>query len=90
MTIFFPYILVRSFAADRPTLENLLRTMTLLGAFVAVLTLVETRLFVNYFDELLRRVWPTYVMWDTGMVMSPMPSSVSLMMPLLASTSSQE
>lgn len=70
MAIYVPYILVRSFCSNKDDLSRLLKTMTLLGAFVAIFNAVEFRMFTNYFDEVLRRVWPSYVMWDTGMVMS--------------------
>ena len=43
--------------------------MTILGAFIAVLNIYEFRMFTNYFDKILRQVWPRFVMWDTGMVM---------------------
>ncbi|MGD9212284.1 MAG: O-antigen ligase family protein [Desulfobacteraceae bacterium] len=69
MAIFFPYIMVRSFCSDRAILIKTITFMTLLGAVVAVFNIIEFRMFVNYFDEILRKVWPRHVMWDTGMVM---------------------
>lgn len=70
MAIFFPYILVRAFGEDRQTVIRMIRMMTLLGAFIAIFNIIEFRLFTSYFDEILRRIWPRHVMWDTGMVMS--------------------
>jgi len=70
MAIYVPYTLVRSFCSNREDLTRLLKTMTLLGALIAIFNAVEFRIFTNYFDEILRRMWPSYVMWDTGMVMS--------------------
>ena len=69
MAVFVPYLLVRSFCEDRATLIRMIRVMTLLGAFIAVLNAIEFRMFTNYFDEILRRIWPTSVMWDIGMVL---------------------
>jgi len=69
MAIFFPYVLVRAFGEDRDNLVKIIRMMTFLGAFIAIFNLIEFRMFTNYFDEILRRLWPRYVMWDTGMVM---------------------
>jgi len=70
MGICFPYMLVRSYAVDREALISLIRGMTIVGAIVAFFNAIEFRMFVNHFDEHLRRLWPTYVVWDTGMVMS--------------------
>ncbi|WP_300673930.1 O-antigen ligase [Desulfoluna sp.] len=70
MGICVPYMMVRSFAADREALVSLIRAITLVGAIVAFFNAIEFRMFVNHFDEHLRRLWPTYVVWDTGMVMS--------------------
>lgn len=70
MGICVPYMLVRSFSVDRKALVSLIRAMTVVGAVVAFLNAIEFRMFVNHFDEHLRRLWPTYVVWDTGMVMS--------------------
>jgi len=70
MTIFFPYALVRTFCGDRDTLMKMIKVMTLLGAFIAIFNIIEFRMFTSYFDEVLRRIWPSSVMWDTGMVMS--------------------
>jgi hypothetical protein len=69
MAIFFPYLLVRAFCEDRDTLIKMIRMMTFLGAFIAVFMAIEFRMFTNYFDQILRRLWPTYVMWDIGMVL---------------------
>lgn len=69
MAIYFPYIMVRAFCENRDTLVRIIHIMTLLGAFIAFFNMLEFRLFTNYFDEILRRLWPRYVMWDTGMVM---------------------
>lgn len=68
--IFFTYVLARALCEDRKTLIRVLRMMTLLGAAVALFNMIEFRMFTNYFDEILRRIWPHHVMWDTGMVMS--------------------
>jgi len=70
MAIFFPYLLVRAFCEDRETLIKMIRMMTFLGAFIAVFNAIEFRIFTNYFDEILRRLWPSSVMWDIGMVLS--------------------
>ncbi|SCY30411.1 O-antigen ligase family protein [Desulfoluna spongiiphila] len=70
MGICVPYMLVRSFAVDRTALVSLIRAMTVVGAVVAFFNALEFRMFINHFDEHLRRLWPTYVVWDTGMVMS--------------------
>jgi len=70
MAILFPYIMVRVFCEHRDTMVQMIKIMTLLGAFIAVFNIWECRMFVNYFDEILRRAWPHSVMWDTGMVMS--------------------
>jgi O-antigen ligase len=69
MAIFFPYLLVRAFCEDRATLIKMIRMMTFLGAFIAVFNAIEFRMFTNYFDEILRRLWPSSVMWDIGMVL---------------------
>jgi hypothetical protein len=69
MVVFFPYLLVRAFGEDRQTLIRMIRMMTFLGAFIAVFMAMEFRMFTNYFDEILRRMWPSYVMWDIGMVL---------------------
>jgi O-antigen ligase len=69
MTILFPYLLVRAFCEDRETLIRMIRMMTFLAAFIAVIMAIEFRIFTNYFDEILRRMWPGYVMWDIGMVL---------------------
>ncbi|UCD91024.1 MAG: O-antigen ligase family protein [Desulfobacterales bacterium] len=70
MAIFFPYALVRSIITNKDTLMEMIKVMTFLGAFVAIFNVIEFRMFTSYFDELLRRIWPSSVMWDTGMVMS--------------------
>ena len=70
MGIWFPYILARSYAVDRTALISLIRAMTIAGAFVAFFNALEFRMFINHFDKHLRLLWPTYVVWDTGMVMS--------------------
>ncbi len=70
MGICFPYMMVRSYAIDPKGLISLIRTMTIVGAIVAFFNILEFRMFINHFDEHLRRLWPTYVVWDTGMVMS--------------------
>jgi hypothetical protein len=69
MIILFPYLLVRSFCQDRDTLIKMIRMMTFLGAFIGIFMALELRMFTNYFDEILRRMWPSYVMWDIGMVL---------------------
>ncbi len=69
MAMFFPFVMARTFSEERETLVRIIKVMTLLGAGIAVLNIVEFRMFTNYFDELLRRAWPRHVMWDTGMVM---------------------
>ena len=69
MAILFPYLLVRAFCEDRDTLIKMIRIMTFLGAFIAVFNMYEFRMFTNYFDEILRRIWPTSVLWDIGMVL---------------------
>jgi hypothetical protein len=69
MAILFPYLLVRTFCEDRDTMIKMIRMMTFLGAFIAVFNMYEFRMFTNYFDEILRRVWPGSVMWDIGMVL---------------------
>jgi len=69
MAIFFPYLLVRAFCDDRKTLIKMIRMITCLGAFIAVFNALEFRMFTNYFDEILRRLWPSSVMWDIGMVL---------------------
>ena len=70
MAIFFPYVLVRAFCEDRDTMIKIIRMMTFLGAFIAIFNALEFRMFTNYFDEILRRLWPSSVMWDIGMVLS--------------------
>jgi hypothetical protein len=70
MTIFFPYVMTRSFCQDQDTMIRMIRILTVLGAVIAVFNIIEFRMFTNYFDEILRRIWPRQVMWDTGMVMS--------------------
>jgi O-antigen ligase len=70
MAVFFPYLLVRSFCEDRETLIKMIRMMTFLGAFIAVFNAIEARMFHNFFDEILRRLWPSSVMWDIGMVLT--------------------
>jgi len=40
----------------------MIRMMTFLGAFIAIFNAIEFRMFTNYFDEILRRMWPGYVM----------------------------
>ena len=71
MAIFFPYALVRAFCEEnRETLIKMIRMMTFLGAFIAVFNAIESRMFINYFDEILRRLWPSSVMWDIGMVLT--------------------
>ena len=70
MAIFFPYVLVRAFCEDRETLIKMIRMMTFLGAFIAIFNAFEFRMFTNYFDQILRRLWPGSVMWDIGMVLS--------------------
>ncbi len=69
MAIYFPYILVRAFCEDRETIIKMVTMMTILGAIIAVFNMYEFRFFTNYFDQLLRRIWPHWVVWDTGMVM---------------------
>ncbi len=69
MAIYFPYAIVRAFCTDRDTLIRIIRTITFLGAFIAVFNMWEFRMFTNYFDEILRRIWPHSVMWDIGMVL---------------------
>ena len=69
MAILFPYVMVRAFCEDRATMIKMIRMMTFLGAFIAIFNAVEFRMFTNYFDEILRRLWPGYVMWDIGMVL---------------------
>jgi O-antigen ligase len=69
MAILFPYLLVRAFCEDRGTLIKMIRLMTFLGAFIAVFNMYEFRMFTNYFDQILRRLWPSSVMWDIGMVL---------------------
>lgn len=69
MAIYFPYIMVRAFCTDRNVMSNMIKMMTLLGAFVAIFNMYEFRIFTNVFDKYLRQTWPHYVMWDTGMVM---------------------
>ena len=69
MAILFPYMLVRAFCEDRDTLIKMIRIITFLGAFIAVFNMYEFRMFTNYFDEILRRIWPTSVLWDIGMVL---------------------
>ena len=69
MAILFPYLLVRTFCEDRDTMIKMIRMMTFLGAFIAVFNAIEFRMFTNYFDEILRRLWPSSVMWDIGMVL---------------------
>ena len=68
MAIFFPYLLVRAFCEDRDTMVKMIRVMTFLGAAIAIFNAIEFRMFTNYFDEILRRIWPHSVMWDIGMV----------------------
>jgi hypothetical protein len=71
MAIFFPYALVRAFCEEnRETLIKMIRMMTFLGAFIAIFNAIESRMFINYFDEILRRLWPSSVIWDVGMVLS--------------------
>jgi hypothetical protein len=69
MVVLFPYLLVRAFGEDRDTLIRMIRMMTFLAAFIAIFMAIEFRMFTNYFDEILRRMWPGYVMWDIGMVL---------------------
>jgi len=71
MAMYFPYALVRAFCEkDRETLIKIIRMMTFLGAFIAIFNAIESRMFINYFDEILRHLWPSSVMWDIGMVLS--------------------
>lgn len=70
MSIMLPYMMVRAFCGDHELLRRLIKTATILGAIIAIFNIIEMRIFVNYFDEPLRRIWPGHVMWDTGMVMS--------------------
>ena len=70
MAIFMPFVLVRSLCRDRDTIISFLKMITLLGAFVAIFNIIEFRMFTNYFDKILRNMWPRSVMWDTGMIMS--------------------
>jgi O-antigen ligase len=72
MAMLFPYIMIRSFCSDRKTLLKVIWMMTVLGAIVAFFNLIEFRMFTNYFDQILRKIWPRYVVWDTGMVMGRM------------------
>ncbi len=69
MRTYLPYIMVRAFCEERKILIKMIRMMTILGAYISVLDLLEFRLFINYFDKLLRQIWPHYVVWDTGMIM---------------------
>ena len=70
MGISIPYIMVKSFCKDQETMIKLLLMMTVLGAIVAFVNMWEFRMFINIFDEYLRRIWPGSVMWDSGFVMT--------------------
>ncbi len=69
LTIFVPYIMVRSWANNRDTQINIVKMMLCLGAVIAVFNAYEARMFFNFFDQILRRLWPHDVVWDTGFVM---------------------
>lgn len=70
MAILFPYILTKIFCRDSDVLTQMIKVITYTGAIIAVFNLIEFRFFTNYFDRTLRNIWPSYVMWDLGMVMS--------------------
>ncbi len=69
LTIFVPYIMIRSWANNRGAQINAIKTMLCLGAVIAVFNAYEARMFFNFFDQILRNLWPRDVVWDTGFVM---------------------
>lgn len=68
LAIFIPYLMVRSLIKDDADKVQLIKMMTTLGAGIALFNLYEFRMFTNVFDEYLRQIWPTSVVWDTGFV----------------------
>ncbi|MCP4163562.1 MAG: O-antigen ligase family protein [Deltaproteobacteria bacterium] len=70
LAVFFPYLLTRIYCRDRMMLIKMIKIITYSGAIIAIFNLIEFRMFTNYFDRILRNIWPSYVMWDLGMVMS--------------------
>jgi hypothetical protein len=70
LTNLVPYILVRSIFRTKEDIKELVKTIALLGAIVAAFNCYEARMFVNVFDEYLRRIWPHSVTWDVGFIMS--------------------
>ena len=70
LTNLVPYILVRSLFRSKEEIIELVKTITTLGAIIAIFNCLESRFFINVFDEYLRKIWPHYVTWDVGFVMS--------------------
>jgi hypothetical protein len=70
LTNLVPYILVRSLFRSKKEIAELVKVITILGAITAAFNCYEARMFVNVFDEYLRKIWPHSVTWDLGFIMS--------------------
>jgi hypothetical protein len=69
LAMYVPFLMTKSFLKDQKARIIFIKTATGLGAIVAIFNLYEFRMFVNVFDEHLRRMWPHSVVWDVGFVM---------------------
>lgn len=63
----FPYLMVKAMFLNLEDRIRLLKAMTICAAIVAFFNALEFRLWVNVFDDFLRRVWPHSVPYGGGM-----------------------
>jgi hypothetical protein len=70
LTNLVPYILVRSLFRSKEEITELVKSITVIGAIIAAFNCYEARMFLNIFDEYLRRIWPHSVTWDVGFILS--------------------
>lgn len=70
LTNLVPYVLVRSLFRSKEEIKDLVKTVTVIGAIIAAINCYEARMFLNIFDEYLRKIWPHSVPWDVGFIMS--------------------
>jgi hypothetical protein len=62
-----PFIMIRAWFMDPESRIKMFRVMILAGAVVAVFQTIELRLWINVFDEPIRKFWPKSVAWSGGM-----------------------
>ncbi|MEM7181622.1 MAG: O-antigen ligase family protein [Spirochaetota bacterium] len=67
MARLFPYLLMKTYFAEREERQKVIRIIIILGAIVGLLNLWEFRIWDNFFDKYIRKIWPYYVPWDLPM-----------------------